>query len=164
MKCDICRRKSAVIFVQQVSRDGSIELHLCEECARERGFTTGESKMDISLGGIFSGITEGSADAGKLISSCPQCGTALSEIRKTGRAGCAECYHAFQAEIIGILRKDGIDFSYTGPLPAIHEAFQNERVAPENMREELRKAIEREDYELAAYYRDRIRALGDKND
>jgi protein arginine kinase activator len=161
MKCDICRERNAVIFVQQVSKGSSIELHLCEVCAKERGFSATGSKIDISLGGLFSGILEGakSGDPGEY--ACPSCGFTLADVRKHRRVGCADCYRQFRAEILSLLRQEGTDVAWSGSLPARLEAFKSLAPDPENLRKELARAIEREDYEMAAYYRDRLRALGD---
>jgi len=159
MKCDVCRERPAVIFVQQVSRGSSIELHLCEVCARERGFSTTENKIDVSLGGLFSDILDGTGDAAGRAASCPVCGYTLSDIKKHRRTGCADCYRQFRAEIISILRHDGIELSYTGELPSKLESFRTPEVDPENLRKELSRAIEQEDYEMAAWYRDRLRSI-----
>ncbi len=164
MKCDVCREKPAIIFVQQVSRGSSIELHLCETCAQERGFSTSENKIDVSLGGLFSGILDnnlnGSMDGAAKTNACPACRIALADIKKFHKAGCAECYQHFRGEIVSLLRREGIEVSYTGPLPVKLEAFRTSAVDSENLKKELQKAIEQEDYEMAAYYRDRIRAFG----
>jgi len=159
MKCDVCRERPAVIFVQQVSRGSSIELHLCEVCARERGFSTTENKIDVSLGGLFSDILDGTVDAAGRVASCPVCGYTLSDIKKHHRTGCADCYRHFRAEIISILRQDGLELSYTGELPSKLESFRTPAVDPENLRKELARAIEQEDYEMAAWYRDRLRSI-----
>ncbi len=157
MKCDVCRERPAVIFVQQVSRGSSIELHLCETCAQERGFSTIENKIDVSLGGLFSDILDGTIDAAGQVAACTVCGYTLSDIKKHRKAGCADCYRQFGAEIISLLRRDGLELSYTGELPAKLESFQTPPVDPENLRKELQRAIEQENYEMAAYYRDRLR-------
>jgi protein arginine kinase activator len=160
MKCDICRDRDAVIFVQQVSKGSSIELHLCETCAKERGFSANGNKIDISLGGLFSGIQEGAKANGGPEYACQTCGFTLADVRKHRRVGCSDCYRQFRAEIISLLRQEGIDPSWSGSLPAKLEAFKTPEPDPESLRKELTRAIEREDYELAAYYRDRLRALG----
>ncbi len=159
MKCDICRERPAVIFVQQVSRDASVELHLCEKCAKERGYKTQENSIDISLGGIFSEALSGDKRRDQA-PACPECGTSLDDIRRRKAVGCAACYREFRAEISALMRSEGFEGGYTGPLPAKLEAFRATPPDPENLRRELQKAIENEDYELAAYYRDRIRAIG----
>jgi protein arginine kinase activator len=160
MKCDVCRKMPAVIFVQQVSRGSSIELHLCEECALERGFSTTENKIDVSLGGIFSGILDGSSNHASGLKACPLCRLTFADIRKLHKTGCAECYRHFSAEIVSLLRSEGIEISYTGELPPNSDAFKSPDIDPENLKKELQRAIEQEDYEMAAYYRDRLRSLG----
>ncbi len=158
MKCDICRIRTAVIFVQQVSRDSSVELHLCEQCARERGFSTTENRIDISLGGLFSDVLEKKETGSEGANTCPKCGCTLDTIKKHRKTGCAECYSHFRAEIIALLRQDGVEYAYTGPLPGKKDG-EAERPSAEQLRRELQRAIERENYELAAYYRDHLKLL-----
>jgi len=160
MKCDVCRERAAIIFVQQVSRDSSIELHLCETCARERGFSTENAKIDVSLGGLFSGIMEGKNDTTGKHVQCQVCGISLSDIKKHRKTGCADCYLQFRGEIVSLLRNEGVEISYSGEYPAKLNEVKKTKMNPENLKKELQRAIEQEDYEMAAYYRDRIRALG----
>ncbi|HHU35780.1 MAG TPA: DNA helicase UvrBC [Treponema sp.] len=158
MKCDICRIRNAVIFVQQVSRDNSVELHLCEQCASERGFSTTQNKIDISLGGLFSEAMDKKEKSGDPANICPVCGCTIQDIRKHKKTGCAECYRHFTAEIISLLRQDGVEYSYTGTLPE-KTTPRAVKPTPEQIKHELHSAIERENYELAAYYRDRLKAM-----
>ena len=37
MKCEICGLKDAVIHIRQIQKDLVHELHICEECAQEKG-------------------------------------------------------------------------------------------------------------------------------
>lgn len=158
MKCDICQTRPAVIFVQQVSRNSSVELHLCEQCAKERGFSTSGNKIDISLGNLFSDVMEKKDQGGDAAHTCPSCGCSMNDIRKHKKAGCAECYRHFRAEIIALLRQDGVEYSYTGTLPEKKDG-EPVRATPEQLKKELQLAIERENYELAAYYRDRLKFM-----
>ena len=163
MKCDICRERPAVIFVQQVSKGISIELHLCEKCAKERGFSTTGNKIDISLGSLFSEILENADGKTAKTGACPNCGCTITDIRKNHKAGCAECYAYFTGDIISILRSEGVELSYTGEFPVTPENFRV-RQDTENIEKELQRAVEHEDYELAAYYRDRLKSLGEDSE
>ena len=161
MKCDICHDRPAVIFVQQVSRGNSVELHLCEHCARERGFSTDANRVDISLGGIFSGLSEGKNEAEDTGPACPTCGCTLQAIKRTKRVGCADCYARFKAEIVTLLRQEGIEAAMPVPTQDSGEAKTGGSVDPAALRRELQRAIDQENYELAAYYRDRLRSFGE---
>lgn len=172
MKCDVCGRNTAVIFLQLTAdganANGSLsgsttsDVHLCEECAKKRGLSSGPDASELSLGGIFNDIMEGAAASAQSGNACPTCGLSAKDLRKRLIAGCPECYTHFRSEIVSALRREGIEISYKGPLPAKLDSFVAPKVDPERLRSDLKKALEREDYELAAYYRDRIMALGEK--
>ncbi len=158
MKCDACGEKPAVIFVQQVSRENTVELHLCEACAAKRGLSTTGNKIDISLGGLFTNILDGDSTETVSKKSCPVCLSTLNLIRRQKKAGCAECYRFFRTEILSVLRAEGIEMHYTGALPHRPDNFRSVAVDREMLKRELQRAIDTEDYELAAYYRDRLRS------
>ncbi len=161
MKCDICHDRPAVIFVQQVSRGNSVELHLCEQCAQERGFATDANRVDISLGGIFSGLADGRDGAKETGPICPTCGCSLQAIKRTKRVGCADCYARFTAEIVTLLRQEGIEASMPVASTDSRDGELAKTVDAGALRRELQRAINQENYELAAYYRDRLRSLGE---
>lgn len=158
MKCDICRGNQAIIFVQQVSKKETIELHLCESCAKQKGFTLKE-KNDTSLKGLFSEILEFGNTQDQRTIKCPKCGTLKHNIKKNGIAGCEYCYSFFSNEILLFLQSEGLDFFYTGkPQENVDiNIFSNKN--PLFLKEQLQHAIENEDYELAAYYRDQLKKM-----
>ena len=41
MQCDNCKEREAVINLTQVEHDSKVTLHLCEQCAQEKGVETG---------------------------------------------------------------------------------------------------------------------------
>lgn len=160
MKCDNCGERPAVIFVQQVSRETTIELHLCEQCAAQRGLSTGTNKIDISLGGLFSNILEGTQDGSRDTRTCPFCGRTAAQIHKLKKAGCPECFASFRSEIVALMRSEGIDVAWNGTLPGAPEGTRTASINRDDLKRELQRAIDNEDYEMAAYYRDRLRSLG----
>ncbi|RKZ18196.1 excinuclease ABC subunit B [bacterium] len=87
---------------------------------------------------------------------CPECGMRVVDLRKTGRLGCAKCYEVFRKQVMPLLKR-------------IHGATEHEGARPmagvrvdelSQLRVELRRAIEAEDFEQAARLRDRIGAGG----
>jgi protein arginine kinase activator len=85
---------------------------------------------------------------------CPDCGIRLVELRKHGRVGCARCYEIFRKQILPLLRRvhGATEHAGTRPRPEGGEPDLS------RLREELRRAIEAEDFEQAARLRDRIGA------
>jgi protein arginine kinase activator len=88
---------------------------------------------------------------------CPECGIRLVELRKAGRVGCARCYEVFRKQILPLLRRVHGATEHEGMRP--REAGMEPDLA--QLRDELRRAIEAEDFEQAARLRDRIGAKGD---
>jgi protein arginine kinase activator len=158
MKCDACGLRDALIHVRQMQKNGFQELHLCEECAQERGFIR-EDDAEISVGDLLAGLIDGAQPREGTVSTavCPRCGLAATEFRKRGRAGCADCYEAFGGDVKRILAQMAPRPRHAGKLPRelpVPAADDRGELAAE-----LRAAVEGEDYERAARLRDRIRDL-----
>jgi protein arginine kinase activator len=160
MKCDACGLRDALIHVRQMQKNGFQELHLCEECAQERGFIR-EEDAEISVGDLLAGLLDGAQAQGETASSaaCPRCGLAAAEFRKRGRAGCADCYEAFGADLRRILAQMAPRPRHAGKLPRELAMPAEDAADREELAAELRAAVEGEDYERAARLRDRIRNL-----
>ena len=154
MKCDLCKKNEAVLFVRQVSRLNTVELHLCAECAKQRGFSNDERTGDVTLSGLFSGLINGTNTK-----ACQTCGRTLQEVTKYKKCGCPECYNTFKDEIISLMKKEGIYGEYTGSMPNKILHFKSDLTDRMMMQKLLEKAIADEDYEKAAVYRDRLKVL-----
>ena len=57
MKCDACGLRDALIHVRQMQKNGFQALHLCEECAQERGFIR-EEDSEVSVRDLLAGLIE----------------------------------------------------------------------------------------------------------
>lgn len=133
MLCDICKMREAVMFIQQVSVQKTVELHVCAECAKQR----------------------------QVISSkvCYSCGYKLEDIINKGMVGCPECYAAFKEEIRQFIVTRGGDLPYTGSMPKKLLHFRSVVTDRILIQTKLQKAVENEDFEKAAMYRDFLKAL-----
>lgn len=159
MKCDICHDKEAIVFIRQVQGSAVNELHLCTDCARNRGFSANESKIEMSLGNLLSGLVDTTLNQNAKNRACTVCGHLLKDIIENKRAGCPECYVHFNKEILSKLRSEGIEGEYTGSLPKQLASFKSSLTDRMMLQSKLEKAINEEDYEKAAVYRDRLRVL-----
>jgi protein arginine kinase activator len=160
MKCEICGLKDAVIHIRQIQKDLVHELHICEECAQEKGLIR-EEESELPIANLLSGLLEGRdmTGAGEVKEVCPRCGMKASEFRKQGKLGCAECFSAFHKDVKAIVTQMAARPHHAGRLP---RTFADQTVAAnanDTLREELREAVEREDYEEAARLRDRLREM-----
>ena len=159
MECDICKKNEAVIHVQQIMGSEKIDLHLCEECAREKGITGDADSLEDNLTKILKGILslkhlhqEESEPR-----ECPRCNISFDEFKKYNKAGCAECYHAFYKEISERLNLG--NNTHCGKIPRRLRTFKKYIIDRQYLKRKLEEAVNAEDYEAAAELRDQIAAL-----
>ena len=163
MLCDNCKERDAIINLTQVEHDSKVTLHLCEQCAQQKGVETGGTIVKTPLGKFLTALGTG----GALVPAptdgvrCPSCGSTLRDFRDSGRLGCDQCYAAFEGHLRDLLRRLHGSSQHVGERYDIPGAGENgdPRSALLELKAQLRRAVEGENFELAAELRDRIRVL-----
>ena len=160
MICDDCREHDAVVQYTAVKDNVVVQLHLCEQCAAERGVETTVATPKHPLGEFLQAVQQQSGPASAEAGKCAFCGLTMKDFRATGRMGCARCYSTFESSMRELLRRvhgspRHIGQAYRAPRD---EVLEKSSVLGE-LREKLRRAIEQEQFEVAAQLRDRIRVL-----
>ena len=92
---------------------------------------------------------------------CLAAAASFQDFRESGRLGCPDCYRSFEAPLRDLLRRLHGSTHHLGERYAEREpaaaAAAGEQAA--DLREQLRLAVETENFELAAELRDRLRVL-----
>jgi protein arginine kinase activator len=163
MKCEVCGLKEAVIHIRQVFPSGVQEVHVCEECAQEKGFSRDreEETPELSISNLLSGLVEFREPRGEVSrESCPRCGLTVQEFRKRGKLGCSECFPAFAVDVRAALSQMTGRTHHTGKFPRRLSTEPEVAADRDRLRAALKDALEGEEYEKAALLRDRIKELG----
>jgi len=164
MKCESCGKNQATVHITEnpYDKEKRTEVHLCEECAREKG-NLQQPSLSQMLGGLLAGQTEAEHGAAPDL-ACPKCGMTYAEFRASGRLGCPEDYKTFKKALGHFLEKVHGSTRHTGKAPAhLGQAMAvDQRLAV--LQKEMDKAIEEEDFEAAAELRDRINELKERRD
>ena len=167
MLCDLCKQNQATVHLTEIVDAQMTEMHLCEECASQKGAQM-ESHFGLSdlLAGLADfGKTTGPEEAGGETKACPSCGLTYDDFRKIGRLGCAECYTTFKRSLSSLLKRIHGSVQHTGKVPEQPgvggAARQPGAARPRNelaeLRRKLAQAIDQEAFEEAARIRDVIR-------
>jgi protein arginine kinase activator len=165
MRCDSCGERDAVINLTQVEHDTKVTLHLCEQCAQQKGVETGTAALKSPLGGFLTAMGKGGtslAPRGADGVRCPACGGTLQDFRESGRLGCAECYVTFAGHLRDLLRRLHGSSQHAGRRyrpPGAAGGAHDPRAELLELKDRLRRAVQEENFELAAELRDRIRVL-----
>lgn len=160
MLCEDCQEREAELQLTAII-DGEMQtLDLCAACASARGLSATPSPP-APLADFLAQLGPAGAGAGEASEEpCPYCGITESEFRRTGRLGCPQCYAHFEPQLRALLRRLHGSPQHVGKLYMSAGSEAGDRIARLSaMRRRLQRAVDTEDFELAAELRDRIHEL-----
>jgi protein arginine kinase activator len=168
MTCQDCKKREAQVHLTQIINNEKTSLSLCRECAAARGFHSPLDNIPFPLAEILSSLAANvpnvkDTEPREKI-TCPSCGLTFDEFTRQGRFGCGGCYKAFRGRLEPIMRKIHGASLHRGGVPESHltgEGADQPIPVKEEQRldDQLKKAIESEDFERAAEIRDKLRAI-----
>ena len=152
MLCQACESKPATIHITTIEEAAKTALHLCEDCASEKGVTDGSPIPSLLEKLVNEKQAPGQSDA-----RCPECGITWEDFRSKGRLGCPRDYEAFAKELAPLLEKIHGAKVHVGRLPQSGTLGTGGEERLRSLRRELARAVKDEQYEAAARLRDEIR-------
>lgn len=162
MLCDNCKENEAIISYTKMSGNNVEEVHLCATCAEKKMkedliFNQAiSSQVDSFLKELFK--LTGNFDKEAVKKACKKCGTTFDELEKN-HLGCEECYETFSAELSSMLNSLKYTSKHKGKIPKSADSSILIRREEEELEINLAEAVEREEYEKAAIYRDRLKEI-----
>lgn len=166
MKCQNCNTREANVHVTKIMNGVKSEVHLCEECAKQKqefGFSNAVGiGFPISFQNIMDGIYEVMGAPHQSVAkeaACQVCGMTFEDFRRTGRVGCGECYTTFSNNMLPLIKRVHGNFQHTGKIPKRTGGVIKVRKNVERLKDELKQLVENEEYEKAAMIRDQIKVL-----
>ena len=167
MLCDDCKKNEACVHITQIGPEGRIDKNLCEKCAEKYGdlqIQQGDKSFTVNdfLKGVFSKAPQEAEEEVSPDLVCPNCGMSYQDFRQTGKIGCSVCYNTFRRQLMPILTRIHGSSTHSGKIPLRSGGklvVQHEMAV---LKDRLQACVAREEYEKAAGYRDKIRALEQK--
>lgn len=175
MQCDICGKKKATVHLTEIVDQQMSEMHLCEECARQKSV---QMEQQFGLADLLAGLAdmgtksttpnkEAVAAAKTAALTCAKCGLSYDDFRKFGRLGCGHCYISFKEQLDALLKKIHGSNHHLGKMIVKSKKpvtlSKNKKDDLSTLRQDLQEAIHSEDFEKAALIRDKIRELEKKD-
>ena len=162
MICECCHETEATIHLTQVI-DGEVKkLNLCQECAQKNGIDLNSpiSITDVLLGlGSQTGTKKEHSMVSELDLSCSRCQMTRAEFKANARLGCPECYNSFMGELNALMQAMHHSRQHIGKIPARQGVAARITAQIASLQKDIETAIAKEEYEMAANLRDKIRAL-----
>ena len=152
--CDECGNPAANIHLTKIENNEVSAVHLCEECAREKGISIVVDPSKLGIPGMVAApLPTGSApSAPPPPLRCASCGTTETELDARGLLGCPSCYSVFRDRIDAVQLQCADHLTYTGKMYEKGSGFEDETF----LREELDRAVRAEHFEMAVVLRDRL--------
>ncbi|HTL69946.1 MAG TPA: UvrB/UvrC motif-containing protein [Candidatus Eisenbacteria bacterium] len=170
MLCDECGKVKATVHLTEIINDQITKLNLCEVCAKQKGSDVEQHFGIADLLAALSDVeseppAQGGVPASK--NKCAQCGLTYEDFKKVGRLGCGECYTAFRASLVPLLKRIHGSNQHLGKSPSpssIKELKLSTKIHEEleAAKQDLLKAVKKEEFEEAAALRDKIKFLEKK--
>lgn len=158
MLCNECGKNEARVHVTQIINGNKTESHLCEQCAKKNQSIL---NSNFSMENLFSAMLNNAYNTSTYIPAkgCSKCGMTYEEFRNTGKFGCNDCIGTFKPRIMPVVKNVQGYEGHIGKIPK--RAGGSYRILKdiENLKNELKSAIAKEEYENAAKIRDRIREM-----
>jgi protein arginine kinase activator len=151
MFCYICKRNIATLHIIRIEKGSIKEMHICDEC-RAKGYLNTALVMEYK-------------DIDKVDVSydvCGACRTSKNDIIERGFIGCFECIGHFEKILEDKLLEFHRSVRHIGRFPIGKRKNMNvkhKETILYDLNIRLTQAILREEYELAAHYRDKITSI-----
>ena len=179
MLCQSCNKNEATIYYKKTQNNKTSEYHLCGECAKK---LEQNGEIDFGPNPFGEGLTHNYFDtlfntdlAFPFFSPspavkrsqgrrCSGCGMSYSQIMSAGTVGCPECYRSFEKELsFSVARLHGkegdLDICHSGRVPHRLKSSYAKKNTLQELERKLKEAIEAQEFEKAAQYRDEIRNM-----
>lgn len=167
MLCQMCGQHPATTHIKTIVNGKLTQAHLCADCAKKQGYGNLFADWGSGFGSLLSGFM-GSAAPARQVTRCPGCGASFEDITRSGKIGCAECYHTFRGQLLPIIQRIHGTAQHKGKVPgssALRVTDTNNKIVAveetpiEEKKRLLKQAIEVQDFERAAVLRDEIKEL-----
>lgn len=166
MKCQKCGNNNANTHIKTIVNGEFREYDLCSECAKKMGYNNIFSDIDSEFSGFLGSFFGNALPARSQATHCDFCGSTYSDIVKTGQVGCANCYEVFESLLLPSIRKIHGNTTHCGKNSTSSQKLavkkQEEKTDKEKLAElkaELEKAINEQNFEYAAELRDKIKEM-----
>jgi len=158
MLCTNCNQRPGTVHYVSIINGVKTEQYLCPECAKELNMGVFEP---FSWGDMLGHMPS----MEKLV--CSVCGMTPSRFRSTGLLGCEHCYDDLHSVIDPVLMRVQKSLVHTGRTPVGFEAAKlpessapaKELTEKEKLQQQLKEAVDKEDFESAAKLRDQIKGM-----
>ena len=177
MLCTNCNKNEAELNIPAIINGVPAEFNLCMECSQNMIKDVAPVSIDNLIKGVVKSIhsmTGGVVPVGsiklgaitnhkqkrrKASGPCLVCDLTYEEFKSSGKLGCEACFRVFSKEIVALIENVQGSTKHEGKFPKRFGTVMRQQREVSNLRTNLERAINDENFEEAARLRDQIRDL-----
>ncbi|AOY75140.1 UvrB/UvrC motif-containing protein [Clostridium formicaceticum] len=164
MVCQECNSRKATVHMTKIIQGKKEEVHLCEQCAKVKDTLNFDNAFSIHnfLAGLLDVTKDPQLKAQYSTSvQCSQCGMTYDRFKQIGRLNCDQCYKEFKTNLAPLIRKVHGNLQHTGKVPKRAGGIIRLKREVNELKLQLKEAIDQQAFERAAELRDHIKQLED---
>lgn len=158
MLCQNCNERVASIHITKIMNGEKKEVHLCDQCSALHEMFNSSFNFQSFIANLLDlEDTSTKIDYSHSMNyQCEQCGMDYDTFKKHGKFGCENCYDTFRQLINPMIKRMHGKEQHKGKI--VKYGGENIRINREItvLNASLASAIENEEYEKAAFFRDEI--------
>ncbi len=163
MKCEKCGKNEATVKYIEIINGKKTQQNLCKNCADNNGSIFSEPELfDFGFDSFFQSFLNTPSlktAPSSAYTLCKSCGSSISDIQKSGRLGCSDCYLTFKEYLLKPLKEIHGSNRHTGKIPKRSGKKLQTVNEIEKLKTELSAAVADQNFEKAAQLRDKIREI-----
>jgi protein arginine kinase activator len=166
MKCEKCAKQATFHITDIVGKGKYREFYFCDDHARHYLAPADEAAESPPISELAKKLASNVSATGALREPtsadkqvCPICQITFLEFRKSGRLSCPYDYEVFRDELMPLLENIHGETRHSGKVPKRAPRNTQQQTTLIQLRNELKRAVVAEDYELAARLRDKIKGI-----
>lgn len=163
--CQNCGENPANLWVTKIMEGQVSKQHLCDECFRKlSGYSLPFTlALPINIMNPFASLAEGLKPFKTAkFQVCKNCSTSWSDFLQSGFLGCPQCYKSFSKFLTPIMEDIHSSLTYKGKVPKRLPEGIKLQASLQQLKQELFRSIDKENYEEAARIRDEMQVLKEK--
>lgn len=164
MLCERCQQRPAVVHFTEIMNDQKKQMHLCEMCVQEVqaqsfGFSPQMNLHKFLAGLLNPDLNRSFPGSLQQVGECKKCGLSEAKFVQQGLLGCGDCYTHLGERLEPLVKRIHGHSSHVGKVPQRIGSNLNLKKMISQLRDTLKEAVRKEEFEMAAELRDEIREL-----
>ena len=164
MLCQLCKQNEATTHIKNIVNGEFSECYMCRECATKKGYNNLYSTNSLDINSFLGSFLNTGLPPRSYASRCELCGISFSDIAKTGKVGCANCYETFYNELYPSIKKMHGNTTHNGKVIGATSKELRLVNEVEKLKDKLQTAVVNQEFEKAAKIRDEIKLIESKED